>query len=152
VAVFPNRSTKLSLVDTSVWILALRKQPVPAIRERIDLLLAESCVVTVGIIELEFLGGTKTEGGFRRLKSWLDALEQVKTDTSLWEAAYDLASTLRRSGATVPDTRIVVAAIAFKAGATVSHVDTHFDLMASPLGLKVKGLIKSATSAFDDEG
>jgi len=46
----------------------------------------------------------------------------------------------------------VVAAIAFKAGATVSHVDTHFDLMASPLGLKVKGLIGSATSAFDDEG
>jgi len=70
---------------------------VPAIKERIDLLLAENCVVTVGIIELEGLGGTKTEGGFRRLKSWLDALEQVKTDTSLWEAAYDLASTLRRS-------------------------------------------------------
>ena len=37
--------TKLSLVDTSAWIFALRKQPVQAIKERIDLLLADNCVV-----------------------------------------------------------------------------------------------------------
>jgi predicted nucleic acid-binding protein len=115
-------------------------------------LLADNCVVTVGIIKLELVGGTKSEGEFRRLKSWLDALEQVETDTSLWEAAYDLASTLRRSGATVPYTRIVVAAVALGAGATVSHVHTHFVLMASPLGLKVKGLIGSAASVSKDKG
>jgi predicted nucleic acid-binding protein len=150
--VFPNRRTKLSLVDTSAWILALRKQPVPTIKERIDLLLADNCVVTVGIIQIELVGGTKSEGGFRRVKSWLGALEQVETDTSLWEAAYDLTSTVRRSGGTVPYTRIVGAAIAFKAGATAIHIDTHFDLMASPLGLKVKGLIGLAKSAYNDRG
>jgi len=144
--------TNLFLVDTSAWILGLRKQPVPAIKERIDLLLADNCVVTVGIIKLELLGGTKTEREFRRLKSRLDALEQVETDTSLWEAAYDLAFTLRRSGLTVPYTDIVVAAAALKAGATVVHVDTHFDLMADPLGLKVESLIGPAKSARTNKG
>ena len=142
--------TKLFLVDTSAWILALRKQPVPAIKKRIDLLLADNRVVTVGIIKLELLGGTKTEQEFRRLKSRLDALEQIETDTSLWEAAYDLAFTLRRSGVTVPYTDIVVAAAALKVAATVVHVDTHFDLMASPLGLNVESLIGPASSAQDD--
>jgi predicted nucleic acid-binding protein len=142
---------KLFLVDTSAWILALRKQPVSAIKERIDLLLADNCVVTVGIIKLELLGGAKTEREFRRLKSRLDALEQVETDTSLWEAAYDLAFALRRSGLTVPYTDIVVAAAALRVDATVIHVDTHFDLMASPLGLKVESLIGPAKAIRNDQ-
>jgi predicted nucleic acid-binding protein len=46
---------ELFLIDTSVWIFALRKNPVPHIRNRIDALLKEDVVVTTGIIKLEIL-------------------------------------------------------------------------------------------------
>jgi len=46
---------ELFLVDTSVWIFALRKKPVVQIKDRIDSLLKEDTVITTGIIKLEIL-------------------------------------------------------------------------------------------------
>jgi predicted nucleic acid-binding protein len=100
------------LVDTSAWILALRKDFDPAVKERIDHLLKENALITTGMIKLEILGGTKTETEFQRLKRRLDALDSVETDTPLWEKSYDLAFKLRRKGITVPYTDILIAACA----------------------------------------
>lgn len=61
------------LVDTSAWIFALRKDSLPPIKERIDLLLKENTVAIVSMVKLELLGGTKTKGDFSRLKKRLDA-------------------------------------------------------------------------------
>ena len=129
------------LVDTSAWILALRRDFVPTVKERIDHLLKENAIITTGMVKLEILGGTKTETEFQRLKRRLDALETVKSDTSLWEMSYDLAFKLRRKGATVPYTDILIAACALKTGSTVVHADTHFDLMASHIDLKVESFV-----------
>jgi hypothetical protein len=62
------------LVDTSVWIFALRRDPVLEIKDRIDSLLKEDTVITTGMIKLEILAGTRTEKEYRRLKSHFDAL------------------------------------------------------------------------------
>ena len=129
------------LVDTSAWILALRRDFVPTVKERIDHLLKENAIITTGMVKLEILGGTKTETEFQRLKRRLDALETVKSDTSLWEMSYDLAFKLRRKGATVPYTDILIAACALKTGSTVVHADAHFDLMASHIDLKVESFV-----------
>ena len=129
------------LVDTSAWILALRKNFVPAVKERIDHLLKENAIITTGMVKLEILGGTKTESEFRRLKRRLDALDSVDFDTSLWENSYDLAFQLRRKGITVPYTDILIAACALKTGSTVVHADVHFDLMAAHMSLKVESFV-----------
>lgn len=134
-------SNKSFLVDTSAWILALRKNFIPAVKERIDHLLKENAIITTGMVKLEILGGTKTETEFRRLKRRLDALDSIKSDTSLWEKSYDLAFKLRRKGITVPYTDILIAACALKTGSTVVHADAHFDLMAGNIGLKVESLV-----------
>jgi len=63
---------ELFLVDTSVWIFALRKEPVVQIKNRIDSLLKEDTVITTGIIKLEILAGAKTEKEYRQLKSPFD--------------------------------------------------------------------------------
>ena len=134
------------LVDTSVWILALRKDFSPEVKERIDHLLKENTVITTGMVKLEILGGTKTESEFRRLKRRLDALDSVDLDTSLWEESYDLAFKLRRKGITVPDTDILLAACALKIGSTVVHADAHFDLMAGHISLKVESFVPNVKS------
>jgi len=48
----------LFLVDTSAWILALRKNFMPAVKDRIDDLLKENSIITTGIVKLEILGRT----------------------------------------------------------------------------------------------
>jgi len=133
----------LFLVDTSVWILALRKDFLPGVKDRIEYLLKENAIITSGMIKLELLGGTREEKEFQRLKIRLDALEMVETNISLWERAYDLAFSLRRKGLTVPYTDILIAASALVAAATIVHADSHFDLMAHHCEIKVESLVEA---------
>ena len=135
------------LIDTSAWLLALKKNYVPLVKDRIDDLLKENAIITTGIVKLEILGGTKTEEEFQRLKTRLDSLGQVETDASLWEQAYTLAFKLRRKGITVPSTDILIAACALMLEATVVHADAHFDLISSKTGLKVESFIQAVTNA-----
>ena len=134
-------SNNMFLVDTSAWIIALRKDFGPEVKERIDHLLKENCIITNGMVKLEILGGTKTESEFRRLKRRLDALDSVDFDTSLWKNSYDLAFQLRRKGITVPYTDILIAACALRTGSTIVHADAHFDLVASHTDLKVESFV-----------
>ena len=134
------------LVDTSAWLLALKKNYLPLVKDRIDDLLKENAIITTGIVKLEILGGTKTEEEFQRLKIRLDSLDLVETDTSLWEQAYALAFKLRRKGITVPSTDILIAACALMYEATVVHADAHFDLISSKTGLKVESFIQAVTN------
>ena len=132
----------LFLVDTSVWIFALRKDFISPIKDRVSYLLRDYVVLTSGMIKLEILGGTKTEKEFQRLKTRLDALEIVEINTFLWEKAYTLAFKLRRKGITVPYTDILIAACALETDSTLVHADAHFDLMANHIGLKAESFVQ----------
>lgn len=130
------------LVDTSVWIFALRKQPVGQIRDRIDSLLKEDAIVTTGMIKLEILAGAKTEKEFRRLKSRFDALECLETDDALWKRACDYGFKLRRRGLTIPSTDVLIASCALQSGSVLVHADAHFDLMEKPLSLRIESYVE----------
>jgi len=129
------------LIDTSAWIFALKKNFHPRIKERIELILIESDVATNGIIELELLGGTKSEKEYNRLKSRLDALYYIEATKSLWDLSSKLAFDLRRKGVTTPYTDIFIAASALKEEAILLHVDSHFDAIANCSDLKVESLM-----------
>jgi len=105
-------------------------------------LLKENVIITTGIVKLEILGGTKTQNEFERLKTRLDSLDMVETDTVLWEEAYRLSFELRRKGITVPYTDILIAACALRTESTVVHADAHFDLMAKHIGLNVESFVQ----------
>jgi predicted nucleic acid-binding protein len=139
---------ELFLVDTSVWIFALRKNPVPQIRNRIDLLLREDVVLTTGIIKLEILAGAKTDKEYRRLKSRFDALESLETDDDLWQNACEHAFKLRRKGLTAPSTDILIATCALQAGAILLHADAHFDLMERVLKVRTESLVQALKKAL----
>lgn len=126
------------LVDTSTWILALRKDFVPEIKGRLDQLLKADLVLTADIIKLEILGGTKTEKEFKLLKKRFDALPLIEINSVVWEMAFDLAFNLRSNGITAPYTDILIAACALISGSTIVHVDSHFDLISSHANLRVE--------------
>jgi predicted nucleic acid-binding protein len=137
----------LYLVDSSAWILALQTRPCEPVKDRVAELLREAKVVTVGIIRLELLAGTRSRNEYHRLRQRLGALDVIPSDEEAWDQASELAFDLRRGGLTVPCTDILIAACALRAGATVVHADRHFDLMADPVGLKVESFVHMLTGS-----
>jgi predicted nucleic acid-binding protein len=133
------------LIDTSAWLFALKKDFHPAIKKRIEELLLESDVAINGMIELELLGGARSEKEYNRLKSRLEALYYVEADRSLWYLASKFAFDLKRKGMTLPYPDIFIAASALKEGAILIHADSHFDLIAEHTDLKVESLVSLIT-------
>jgi len=130
------------LVDTSAWLFALRKDFLPEIKDRLDLLLKENLVLTSGIIKLELLAGTRSEAEYDRLKARLSGLESIETDDLLWGNACETGFKLRRNGVTVPYTDILISACALSRGCMVLHADSHFDLMAKHLDLGCESFVE----------
>lgn len=128
------------LIDTSVWLFALKKNFNPVIKERVDLMLIESDVAINGMIKLELLGGAKTEQEYNRLKNRLDALHYIEASQTLWDASSKLAFDLKRKGITLPYSDIFIAASALQENAVLLHADSHFDDIAKHAGLKVESL------------
>jgi predicted nucleic acid-binding protein len=138
-------SSNLVLIDTSVWILALRKSAPPEVKDEVGHLLAENRVAIVPMICLELLGGTKSLDEFNRLQSRLGALHQMPADEANWETAIQLAFKLRRGGKMIPNTDILIASAAITNNCTLLHCDRHFDLMAENSRLNVRSLVSIVT-------
>jgi len=93
------------------------------------------------MIELELLGGARSENEYNRLKNRLEALYYVEADRPLWYLASKIAFDLKRKGMSIPYPDIVIAASALKEGAVLIHADSHFDLIAEHTDLKVESLV-----------
>ncbi len=129
------------LIDTSAWLFALRKNFHPVIKARIEKLLMESEVAINGMIELELLGGTRSEKEYDRLRRRLEGLYYIEADRSLWETSSKLAFDLKRKGLNLPYTDIFIAASALKEKAVLIHADSHFDLISKHTDLKVESFV-----------
>ncbi len=55
------------LIDTSVWLFALRRDFHPGIKERVEKILVNDKVAMNGMIQLELLGGAKSKKEYDRL-------------------------------------------------------------------------------------
>ncbi len=130
------------LIDTSAWLFALKRDFVPEVKNRIDLLLKNNPVVTTGIINLEIISGARTKKEFQRLKDRFNALDLIESDESIWQKACELGFNLRRKGVTVPHTDILIAACALQSGSIIVHADAHFDMMAKHAVIKVESFVQ----------
>jgi predicted nucleic acid-binding protein len=129
------------LIDTSAWLFALKKDFHPVIKKRIEQLLVETDIAICGMIELELLGGTRSEKEYLRLKNRLDPLYYIEADKALWDLASKLAFDLKRKGISVPYADIVIATSALKERATLVHADSHFDTISGHTDLKVESFV-----------
>ncbi len=129
------------LIDTSVWIFALRTKYVPKIKSYVERLLDKDKVVINPIIKLELLAGTKTRNEFARLKLRLDALQEIFIDQEIWEESQKIAFDLRRKDIKIPNIDIIILSCAKIHKITLVHRDKHFDLAGKILPIKLKNLI-----------
>ena len=133
--------TELFLVDTSLWITVLKKNPPELIKERVGHLLLENTVAVTPIVKVELLGGTRNELEFQRLQKRLESLILLDINAELWNKAASLAYDLRRKGVTIPHTDIIIASVALQHNATLLHLDKHYDIIAEQTSLKVESFL-----------
>ncbi len=131
----------LVLVDTSVWIAAMGKRNIPAIRSRITQLGKENRIATNQMVRLELLGGSRSVDEFDSLKKHLDALHQMQIGDEEWGESARLAFKLRRQGKTLPYGDIIIAVTAIRNDASLLHADQHFELIATESALVAESLV-----------
>ena len=131
------------LVDTSAWILVLRKDAPEKARDFIDQLIVRERAASTGVIFLELLAGSKSEQEFEELKQELEALVYFPVPHEFWIKGAILYSALRKKAITVPTIDTLIATIALENGAAVLHADKHFDWISQFTNLKAKNLTRN---------
>lgn len=131
----------LFLIDTSVWILALRKKFDPKIKSYVEKLLDEDRIVINPIIKIELLSGTRTQKEFSKLKMRLDALPEIAMDQKIWEETQKIAFKLRKKGLSLPLVDTIIVSCAKSSDCTLVHMDRHFDLAGKIIKIKLKSFL-----------
>ena len=126
------------LVDTSVWVHAVRPAPAgnPRIQERLrPLILAGKAAISEWII-LELMTGVRSTETKEKLMVFLSPLPRLSVGPSGWERSWDLAVVLRRRGFSPSAANCLIAAVAMEHGVSLIHVNGDFVWMAKHSRLK----------------
>jgi len=139
-----NKNDKLFLIDTSAWILGLKRNSSNQIKNILTEILDKDQSATSGIIILELLQGTRTKKEYAEILSDLSALHYFEVNKEIWKRASQLGFDLRRMGKTLPSTDLLIASIALHYDLTLLHADNHFEQIQEHNNLKTKNLYKIA--------
>jgi len=137
-----NKDKKLFLIDTSAWILGLKRNSSNQIKNILTEILDKDQSATTGIIILELLQGTRTKKEYIEILSDLFALYYFEVNKKIWERASQLGFDLRRKGKTIPSTDLLIASVALRYDLTLLHSDNHFEQIQKYTDLKTKNLYK----------
>ncbi len=137
-----NRENKLFLIDTSAWILGLKRNSSTQVKNILTEILDKDQSATTGIIILELLQGTKTKKEYEEIFSDLSALHYFKENREIWKKASLLGFELRRKGKTIPSTDLLIASISLYYNLNILHADNHFEIIKSLSNLKTTNLNK----------
>jgi predicted nucleic acid-binding protein len=126
----------LVLVDTSIWIEVLRGTASPALEGCVDGLVTARRACTCEVIVAELVAGASDEVQLQELCAGLRGTEMLGMRGAGYTAG-TLSLQLRRRGATVHTTDLLIAATAHLHGAALLHRDRHLAEAAEALGLEV---------------
>ena len=116
------------LVDSSVWIEALRREGRLEIKLALEGLLEEYEALWCGPVKLEVLGGARAQDR-PRLETHFSCIPYFSMTDAAWDAAKTLAWRLRDRGCAVPWNDILIASLSLKADCRVYAADRHFEMM-----------------------
>jgi predicted nucleic acid-binding protein len=115
------------LVDSSAFIEYYRPAGHQGARAAVAAAIAADEVTVNGIIHVEILAFARDEADRERLGSDFKAFHRLELGPAVFDLAADLGFRLRPRGVTVPATDLIIAASAIHSGATLYHLDAHFD-------------------------
>lgn len=125
------------LIDTSAWVEFLRDTGSP-ICQRVDELLADE-IASCDAVRMELLAGARDDQHLHLLRRLLARASLLPTGPMDYDAAAGLYRACRRRGETVRKLiDCLIAAVAIRAGASVLHADTDFDVLARHTALRIE--------------
>lgn len=124
------------LVDSSVWILNIRRDGPLEVKVALRALLDEYQALSCGPVKLEVLGGMRADLR-RKLEFNFAAIPYRAMNDHHWEASKLHAWKLRDAGITVPWLDVVIATLAIDWNVRLYARDAHFEAMAPVLGLRL---------------
>ena len=116
------------LVDSSVWIEALRRDGRLDVKLALENLLEEYEAAWCGPVKLEVLGGARAQDR-KSLEEQFSCIPYFPMTDAAWDSAKKLGWRLRDKGCTAPWNDILIATLSVKADCRVYAVDKHFELM-----------------------
>jgi predicted nucleic acid-binding protein len=114
------------LVDSSVWVEAMRRTGDESLRAVVAELLRTGRAVLCDWVRLELWNGAQGDAEKRWLRTLEKDLSIAPTTAEVWEKACGLAQACRKSGITVPASDLLIAAHARYYGLDLLHRDRHF--------------------------
>jgi predicted nucleic acid-binding protein len=116
------------LVDSSVWIEALRRDGSVSVKLALEGLLEEYEAAWCGPVKLEVLGGARAQDR-KKLEEQFSCIPYFPMADAAWDSAKNLAWRLRDKRCTTPWNDVLIAALSVKAGCRIYAVDKHFEMM-----------------------
>ncbi|MDE3242103.1 MAG: PIN domain-containing protein [Nitrospirota bacterium] len=124
------------LVDTSVWIHALRPSGQTAIRSLLKPLIINGDTAITDWIVLELMTGLRTSERQESLLEWLTPITGLAFDPSWWPIAWGHAARLRQRGVTPAAADCLIATVALQHKIPLIHCDKDFEAMKPILSLQ----------------
>jgi predicted nucleic acid-binding protein len=118
------------LVDTSVWSLALRRNPPsdgPEVREIIELI-SEVRVQMIGPVRQELLSGVKNQTQFRKLRDHLRAFPDLELTHRDYETAAEFFNLCRGNGIQGSNIDFLICSVAARHKIPIFTTDGDFTL------------------------
>lgn len=119
----------MTLIDTSAWVEALRRDGDEDVRSRVEGLLKNGHAILCDMVILELWNGARGEYERSKLRQITETLDRVPTTDAVWTMANNLATTCRTQGITVPLTDLLIAATARVHRLELLEADSHFRMI-----------------------
>lgn len=133
------------LVDTSIWSMALRRQPQnlapwqqDAVRE-LSGLIQDGRVVLAGAVRQELLSGVAVSSKFQALASSLRAFPDDPVTLAEWERAAVISNACRAKGIAGSAIDFLLCAIAAERGLELFTADADFGRCREAAGIRLFG-------------
>ncbi|MCX6938868.1 MAG: PIN domain-containing protein [Verrucomicrobia bacterium] len=120
----------MRLVDTSLFIEALREQGQAANRARFHDLLIGGEVCWCPMVRVELWHGARGTLEKRMINDFEQTLPELEITPEVWELACELGRRARAKGLTVPNPDLLIAAVARHHKVPVEAADAHFAELA----------------------
>ena len=124
------------LVDTSVWIHALRPRGNAEIQARLKPLIVDGQTAVTEWILLELMTGLVKSEQRASLLQWFTPVPRLPFNSQWWDRAWDIAGRLRRHGMSPSAADCLIATIAMEHQTTLIHCDADFEAMKPILRLQ----------------
>jgi predicted nucleic acid-binding protein len=121
----------MTLIDTSSWVDALRRDGDPEVKTRVAALLRAGTAAWCDIVRLELWNGLRGSAERKQMEELEADVVNLPTNDAVWARARLLAQRARAKGVTVPATDLLIAACAWEHGVAMEHDDAHLTALAA---------------------